>query len=87
MAAIQRPAVGGKPARLTKTILNMMFNWLVSSGYLRDNPMALVRQRARRSAPRVTCYLLISLWDEVKCYVEQMPQETDLQKALYARSR
>ena len=73
--------------RLTKTILNTMFNWLVSSGYLRGNPMALVRQRVKRSAPRVTRYLSVSLWDEVKSFVEQMPQETDTQKALYARFR
>lgn len=73
--------------RLTKTILNTMFNWLVSSGYLRGNPMALGRQRTKRAASRVTRYLSISLWDEVKSYVEQMPQVTNTQIALYARYR
>ena len=68
-------------------ILNAMFTWLVNAGYLRGNPMALLRQRARRSAPRVTRYLSTSLWDEVKQFVEQLPQETDAQRAYYARCR
>lgn len=85
-----RPFIGPLSAgsqRLTKTILNTMFNWLVSSGYLRGNPMALGRRRTKRAASRVTRYLSISLWDEVKSYVEQMPQVTDTQIALYARYR
>jgi site-specific recombinase XerD len=64
-----------------------MFTWLVNAGYLRGNPMALLRQRAKRSAPRVTRYLSTSLWDEVKQFVEQLPQETDAQRAYYARCR
>ncbi|WP_321818497.1 MULTISPECIES: tyrosine-type recombinase/integrase [unclassified Paraburkholderia] len=68
-------------------ILNAMFTWLVNAGYLRGNPMALLRQRAKRSAPRITRYLSISLWDEVKAFVEQLPQETDTERAYYARCR
>lgn len=68
-------------------ILNAMFTWLVNAGYLRGNPMALLRQRAKRSAPRVTRYLSISLWDEVKLFVEQLPQETEAQRAYHARCR
>ncbi|MGF6262598.1 site-specific recombinase XerD [Paraburkholderia youngii] len=68
-------------------ILNAMFTWLVNAGYLRGNPMALLRQRAKRSAPRVTRYLSTSLWDEVKLFVEQLPQDTDAQRAYYARCR
>lgn len=49
--------------------------------------MALLRQRAKRSAPRVTRYLSVSLWDEVKEFVQQLPQETDAQRAYYARCR
>jgi len=73
--------------RQALVILNGMFTWLVDAGYLRGNPMALLRQRARRPAPRVTRYLSISLWDEVKAFVEQLPQGTGLQKAYYARCR
>ncbi|MCC8391513.1 tyrosine-type recombinase/integrase [Paraburkholderia sp. MMS20-SJTR3] len=68
-------------------ILNAMFTWLVNAGYLRGNPMALLRQRAKRSAPRVTRYLSVSLWDEVKLFVEQLPRDTDAQRAYYARCR
>ncbi|OLL31344.1 integrase [Burkholderia sp. SRS-W-2-2016] len=68
-------------------ILNAMFTWLVNAGYLRGNPMALLRQRAKRSAPRVTRYLSISLWDEVKLFVEQLPRDSDAQRAYYARCR
>ncbi|MCG5078618.1 tyrosine-type recombinase/integrase [Paraburkholderia tagetis] len=68
-------------------ILNAMFTWLVNAGYLRGNPMALLRQRAKRSAPRVTRYLSGSLWDEVKVWVEQLPQETEAGRKYYARCR
>ncbi|TDA48899.1 tyrosine-type recombinase/integrase [Burkholderia pyrrocinia] len=73
--------------RQAHIILNTMFTWLVNAGYLRGNPMALLRQRAKRSAPRVTRYLPSSLWDEVKEFVGQLPQETDAQRAYYARCR
>ncbi|TAM00333.1 MAG: integrase [Paraburkholderia sp.] len=73
--------------RQALVILNGLFTWLVDAGYLRGNPMALLRQRAKRSAPRVTRYLSISLWDEVKAFVAQLPQDTEAQRALYARCR
>jgi integrase len=73
--------------RQARVILNGMFTWLVDAGYLRGNPMALLRQRAKRSAPRVTRYLSVSLWDEVKHFVAQLPQETTAQRAYYARCR
>ncbi|CBW76870.1 Hypothetical protein RBRH_04264 (plasmid) [Mycetohabitans rhizoxinica HKI 454] len=38
--------------RQARVILNGLFTWLVDAGYLRGNPMALLRQRAKRSAPR-----------------------------------
>jgi integrase len=68
-------------------ILNGMFTWLVDAGYLRGNPMALLRQRGKHAAPRVTRYLSLSLWDEVKGFVGQLPQDTGLQKAYAARCR
>jgi site-specific recombinase XerD len=73
--------------RQALVILNAMFTWLVSAGYLRGNPMALLRQRGKRTAPRVSRYLPVSLWDEVKRFVEQLPQDTDVQRAYYTRSR
>ncbi|WP_235090421.1 MULTISPECIES: tyrosine-type recombinase/integrase [Mycetohabitans] len=73
--------------RQARVILNGLFTWLVDAGYLRGNPMALLRQRAKRSAPRITRYLSVSLWDEVKRFVEQLPQETAAQRAYAARCR
>jgi integrase len=73
--------------RQAHTILNGMFTWLVDAGHLRGNPMALLRQRAKRAAPRVTRYLSMSLWDEVKAFVAQLPQDTTVQQAYHARCR
>jgi hypothetical protein len=44
--------------RQARVILNGLLTWLVEVGYLRGNPMALLRQRAKRSAPRVTRHAL-----------------------------
>lgn len=68
-------------------ILNTMFTWLVSAGYLRGNPMALVRNRTKQAKPRVTRYLSGSLWSEVKDFVANLPRETAQNKAVYARNR
>jgi site-specific recombinase XerD len=68
-------------------ILNAMFTWLVSAGYLRGNPIALVRNRTKQTTPRVTRYLSPALWQEVKAFVTQLPSETARQRAVYARSR
>ncbi|MDR3095459.1 MAG: tyrosine-type recombinase/integrase, partial [Paraburkholderia sp.] len=68
-------------------ILNAMFTWLVNAGYLRGNPMALLRQRAKRSAPRVTRYLSIALWDDVKVWVGQLPRESEAERKYHARCR
>jgi site-specific recombinase XerD len=73
--------------RQAMIILNAMFTWLVNAGYLRGNPMALLRQRAKRSQARVTRYLPGSLWDDVKLFIEQLPQESERERAYYARSR
>jgi len=43
--------------------------------------MALLRQRGKHAAPRVTRYLSIALWDEVKAFVGELPRDTALQQA------
>ncbi|KVO25190.1 integrase [Burkholderia ubonensis] len=73
--------------RQALVILNGLFTWLVDAGYLRGNPMALLRQRAKRSTPRITRYLSLALWDEVKGFVAQLPQDTPAQRAYAARCR
>lgn len=86
LMAVQRLAVTGSQ-RQALIILSGMVTWLVDDGYLRGNPMALLRQRAKRAAPRVTRSLSISLLDEVKAFVAQLPQDTVVQKAYYAPCR
>ncbi|MGF7000812.1 tyrosine-type recombinase/integrase [Paraburkholderia sp. GAS32] len=73
--------------RQSLIILNGMFTWMVDASYLRGNPMALLRQRGKHTAPRVTRYLSMSLWDEVKAFVGQLPEDTAVQQAYAARCR
>ena len=68
-------------------ILNVMFGWLVSAGYLAGNPLSLSRQRQRKAKPRITRYLDPSLWAEVKQYIDRMPRESDRERAHYHRNR
>lgn len=73
--------------RQAMVILNVMFGWLVSAGYLAGNPLSLSRQRQRRSKPRITRYLDPSLWTEVKQYIDRMPRESERERVHYHRNR
>lgn len=73
--------------RQAMVILNVMFGWLVSAGYLAGNPLSLSRQRQRKAKPRITRYLDPSLWTEVKQYIDRMPREADRERAHYHRNR
>ncbi|WP_028215526.1 tyrosine-type recombinase/integrase [Paraburkholderia mimosarum] len=73
--------------RQAMVILNALFSWLVGAGYLAGNPLSLSRQRARRSAPRVTRFLKRDLWQEVKVYIDSLPRETDRERERYWRAR
>ena len=73
--------------RQAMVILNVMFGWLVSAGYLAGNPLSLSRQRQRKAKPRITRYLDPSLWAEVKQYVDRMARESDRERAHYFRNR
>jgi integrase/recombinase XerD len=68
-------------------ILNAMFSWLVTAGYLAGNPLALSRQRQRKAKPRITRFLDEDLWLEVKRSIEQMSRETNRQREHYHRVR
>ncbi len=85
-----RPFAGPlSPASIRQAIviLNAMFSWLVTAGYLAGNPLSLSRQRNRRSQPRITRYLDDDLWTEVKLTIEQMPRETRREREHYFRTR
>lgn len=68
-------------------ILNSMFGWLVEAGYLRGNPLGLLRQRRRRPAQHVTRYLPAVMWQHVKDYVAAMPADSPTQQREKARAR
>ncbi len=85
-----RPFAGPLSAtsqRQSIVILNALFSWLVNAGYLAGNPLALSRQRQRKAKPRITRFLDESLWNEIKRYIETLPQETPRERAHYQRSR
>lgn len=73
--------------RQAMVILNVMFGWLVSAGYLAGNPLSLSRQRQRKAKPRITRYLDPSLWAEVKQYIDRMPRDSDRERVHYHRNR
>ncbi len=73
--------------RQSMVILNTLFSWLVTAGYLAGSPLALSRQRARHAKPRITRYLAPELWAEVKATVETMGRDTDRERAHYSRVR
>lgn len=68
-------------------ILNSMFSWLVNAGYLAGNPLALSRQRQRNAKPRVTRFLDVDLWQEVRTTINHLPSETLRQREHYQRAR
>jgi integrase len=72
--------------RQSIVILNAMFRWLVSVGYLSVNPMNRTRQLIC-PAPRAVRYLSTTMWEAVKCCVQLLPQDTPVQKAYYLRCR
>lgn len=68
-------------------ILNSMFSWLVTAGYLAGNPLSLSRQRARKAKSRITRYLDDESWTEVKLSIDALPRETDREREHYFRLR
>lgn len=85
-----RPFAGPLSAssqRQAAIILNTLFSWLVNAGYLAGNPLALSRERRRRSAPRISRYLDDELWNEVKMTVDTLPRETPREREHYLRLR
>ncbi len=73
--------------RLAIIILNSMFSWLVTAGYLAGNPLSLSRQRARKAKPRITRYLDEETWMEVKRTVDALPRESAREREHYFRLR
>lgn len=71
-------------------IINALFSYLVSAGYLKGNPLALMRRR--RSAPvseakSIERFLEQDLWHAVLEHIERLPRKTARQLAQYERLR
>ena len=79
--------LGQASQRQSVIILNAMFSWLVSAGYLAGNPLSLSRQRTRRTTARVTRYLSEEVWADVKTSIQAMPQSTSREREHYRRVR
>ena len=79
--------LGQASQRQSVIILNAMFSWLVSAGYLAGNPLSLSRQRTRRTTARVTRYLSEAIWADVKTSIQAMPQSTAREREHYRRVR
>jgi site-specific recombinase XerD len=73
--------------RQAAVILNALFSWLVNAGYLAGNPLALSRERKKRSATRVTRYLDDDIWAGVKATIDVLPRETSREREHYFRLR
>lgn len=67
-----RPFAGPLSAssqRQAIVILNTLFSWLVTAGYLAGNPLSLSRQRNRKAKPRIRPRYAIRCgrWPEIRC--------------------
>lgn len=80
-------ALSESSRRQAGVILNSMFSWLVSAGYLAGNPLSLSRQRSGRQAPRIERYLDDELWQEVKATIDALPRDTSREREHYLRLR
>lgn len=79
--------LGQASQRQAVIILNSMFSWLVSAGYLAGNPLSLSRQRTRRTTARITRYLSEDVWGDVKAAIENMPKASARDREHYVRVR
>jgi site-specific recombinase XerD len=73
--------------RQALSIINSLFSWLVEAGYLAGNPLALARRRRNHRAPRVTRFLPMAHWQEVRQTIESLPTDTERQRTHAARVR
>lgn len=71
-------------------ILNSMFSYLVTAGYLASNPISLIRRRTRIAKPAVTTierFLEHDLWEYVLAFIDALPRATPGERARQERAR
>ena len=73
--------------RQALSIINSLFSWLVEAGYLAGNPLTLARRKRLHRPPRVTRFLPMAHWQEVRQTIESLPATTDRERAHAARAR
>lgn len=76
--------------RQVLVILNSMFSYLVSAGYLASNPISLIRRRgriAKREAVTVERFLEHDVWAHVLQFIDTMPRVTHGQRIRQERAR
>lgn len=73
--------------RQAASILNGLFNWLVEAGYLAGNPLALSRRKVRATKLRVSRFLPMEHWAEVRATIELLPTGTPREAVSAARTR
>lgn len=73
------------------TILNVLFSYLVEAGYLRGNPLGLMRRHLKRRSQSANTpidrYLEPDCWKAVLQFIEALPQTTRRDKIHYERVR
>lgn len=85
-----RPFAGPLSAssiRQSMTVINSLFTWLVSAGYLVANPLAVLRGRRYTPAKRMQRYLDMDLWEQVKRCIEELPRDNERELEHYYRYR
>jgi len=87
-----RPFQGPISAASRRTallVINSLFNYLVSAGYLASNPQALMRRRNSSSPARAACerYLERDQWQALLDTVANLPKDTERQRRHYERVR
>lgn len=71
-------------------ILNSLFSYLVTAGYLASNPISLMRRRTRMAGQKVTTverFLEHDVWAYVLQFIDGLPRETSGQRARQERAR
>lgn len=74
-------------ARQAMIVINVMFSWLVQAGYLRGNPLALMKHRRTKDKRGVTRYMDREVIENLLDSIEAMPSDTDEQRMEMARRR
>ncbi len=76
--------------KLNLQILTTMYEYLLQSGYLNNNPFRLVKRKSARLVTKnksIERYLTHKEWGYVLEYIEKLPRESAIQKTTYNRTK